>query len=76
MGKSVVFLLRLMYDGFGTTDPLSGFAKDERRKRNMKKILALVLALALVACASLALAEDVKVIFGRKAREMARQKQA
>lgn len=51
-----------MYDDTVNTDPLDGFAKDERRIQNMKKILALVLMLALVACASLALAEEPAVM--------------
>ena len=57
-----MFLIRLMYDDNVSTDPLDGFAKDERRTWKMKKILALVLMLALVACASLALAEEPAVM--------------
>ena len=51
-----------MYDKTVSTDPPNGFAKDERRIPKMKKILALVLMLALVACASLALAEEPAVM--------------
>ena len=51
-----------MYDDIGITDPQGGFAKDERGKEKMKKILALVLALALVVCAIPALAEEVAVM--------------
>lgn len=51
-----------MYDKTVNTDPADGFAKDERRIPYMKKILALVLMLALVACASLALAEEPAVM--------------
>ena len=51
-----------MYDGTDQNGTGQRFREQRKEKMNMKKILALVMALALVVFASLALAEEAKVM--------------